>query len=55
MVRHFALRPFFDCTVTLNSRGYFDIHAKLSRASKRYFRFFGAGEPASRTAKAVKR
>jgi hypothetical protein len=42
-------------TVTLNSRGYFDIHARLSRASKRYFRFFGSGEPASRTAKAVKR
>jgi hypothetical protein len=42
-------------TVTLNSSGYFDIHAKLARASKRYFRFFGAGTPASRTAKAVKR
>jgi hypothetical protein len=42
-------------TVTLNSRGYFDFHARLSRASKRYFRFFGAGAPASRTAKAVKR
>jgi hypothetical protein len=42
-------------TVTLNSRGYFDIRAKLSRASKRYFRFFAAGQPASRTAKAVKR
>jgi hypothetical protein len=42
-------------TVTLNSRGYFDIHARLSRASKRYYRFFGAGAPASRTAKAVKR
>jgi hypothetical protein len=42
-------------TVTLNSRGYFDFSAKLSRVSKRYFRFFGAGQPASRTAKAVKR
>jgi hypothetical protein len=42
-------------TLTLNSQGYFDIHAKLSRASKRYFRFFGGGQPASRTAKAVKR
>ncbi|HEY0632530.1 MAG TPA: hypothetical protein VGC98_10785 [Thermoleophilaceae bacterium] len=42
-------------TVTLNSQGYFDVHATLSRASKRYFRFFGAGQPASRTAKAVKR
>jgi hypothetical protein len=42
-------------TVTLNSRGYFDFTAHLSRASKRYFRFFGAGAPASRTAKAVKR
>jgi hypothetical protein len=42
-------------TATLNSRGYFDIHAKVSRASKRYFRFFGGGQPASRTAKAVKR
>jgi len=42
-------------TVTLNSRGYFDFKTKLSRASKRYFRFFGAGAPASRTAKAVKR
>jgi hypothetical protein len=42
-------------TVTLNSRGYFDFGVKLSRASKRYFRFFGAGTPASRTAKAVHR
>jgi hypothetical protein len=42
-------------TVTLNSRGYFDISARLSRPSKRYYRFFGAGAPASRTAKAVKR
>jgi hypothetical protein len=42
-------------TVTLNSRGYFDISARLSRVKKRYFRFFGAGQPASRTAKAVKR
>jgi hypothetical protein len=42
-------------TVALNSRGYFDISARLSRPSKRYYRFFGAGAPASRTAKAVKR
>ena len=42
-------------TVTLNSRGYFDFGVKLSRARKRYFRFFGAGQPASRTAKAVRR
>ena len=42
-------------TATLNSRGYFDVTAKLSRVKKRYFRFFGGGQPASRTAKAVRR
>jgi hypothetical protein len=40
---------------SLNSRGYFDVRVKVSKVSKRYFRFIGAGQPASRTAKAVKR
>jgi hypothetical protein len=39
----------------LNSRGYFDVHVKVSKVSKRYFRFIGSGQPASRAAKAVKR
>jgi hypothetical protein len=38
----------------LNSRGYFDKHVKVSRVSKRYFRFVGAGQPASRVAKAAR-
>jgi hypothetical protein len=37
---------------SLNSRGYFDKRVKVSRVSKRYFRFVGAGQPASRVAKA---
>jgi hypothetical protein len=40
---------------SLNSRGYFDVRVKVSKVSKRYFRFIGAGQPASRSAKAVKR
>ena len=40
---------------SLNSRGYFDVRVKVSRVSKRYFRFIGAGQPASRSAKALKR
>jgi hypothetical protein len=39
----------------LNSRGYFDVRVKVSRVSRRYFRFIGAGQPASRVAKAVRR
>jgi hypothetical protein len=39
----------------LNSRGYFDVYVKVSKVSKRYFRFIGSGQPASRAAKAVKR
>jgi hypothetical protein len=38
----------------LNSRGYFDKRVKVSRVSKRYFRFVGAGQPASRVAKAAR-
>ncbi len=38
---------------TLNGRGYFDKRVKASRMSKRYFRFTGAGTPASRAAKAA--
>lgn len=38
----------------LNSRGYFDKRLKVSRVSKRYFRFVGAGVPASRAAKAAR-
>jgi hypothetical protein len=37
---------------SLNSRGYFDKRVKVTRVSKRYFRFVGAGQPASRVAKA---
>jgi hypothetical protein len=40
---------------SLNSRGYFDVKVKVSKVSKRYFRFIGSGQPASRAAKAVKR
>jgi hypothetical protein len=40
---------------SLNSRGYFDVRVKVTRVKTRYFRFIGAGQPASRTAKAVKR
>jgi hypothetical protein len=40
---------------SLNSRGYFDVAVKVSKISKRYFRFIGSGQPASRTTKAVKR
>ncbi|MEA2432499.1 MAG: hypothetical protein QOF65_1969 [Thermoleophilaceae bacterium] len=40
---------------SLNTRGYFDVIVKVSKISKRYFRFIGSGQPASRTAKAVKR
>jgi hypothetical protein len=36
---------------SLNSRGYFDKRLRVSRASKRYFRFVAAGQPASRSAK----
>ncbi|MEA2457562.1 MAG: hypothetical protein QOC95_534 [Thermoleophilaceae bacterium] len=39
-------------SATLNSRGYFDKRFRVSRVSKRYFRFTGAGTPASRAAKA---
>jgi hypothetical protein len=39
---------------TLNKRGYFDKLVKASRVSKRYFRFVGAGQPASRVAKAAR-
>ena len=42
-------------TAALNVRGYFDKRVKVSRVSKRYFRFVGAGQPASRVAKAAKR
>jgi hypothetical protein len=42
-------------TAALNSRGYFDKRVKVTRVSKRYFRFLGAGQPASRVTKAVKR
>ena len=37
---------------SLNSRGYFDKRVKVSRVSKRYFRFIASGQPASRAAKA---
>jgi hypothetical protein len=39
----------------LNSQGYFDVLVKVSKVSKRYFRFIASGQPASRMAKAVKR
>jgi hypothetical protein len=39
-------------TASLNSRGYFDKRVKVSRSSKRYFRFVASGQPASRAAKA---
>jgi hypothetical protein len=39
---------------SLNSRGYFDRRVKVSRVSKRYFRFIASGQPASRTAKAAR-
>jgi hypothetical protein len=39
-------------TASLNVRGYFDKRVKVSRASKRYFRFVASGQPASRSAKA---
>jgi hypothetical protein len=42
-------------TAALNSRGYFDRLVKVTRVSRRFFRFVGAGQPASRVAKAVKR
>jgi hypothetical protein len=42
-------------TASLNARGYFDKRVKVTRVSKRYFRFLGVGQPASRVAKAVKR
>ena len=41
-------------TAPLNSRGYFDKRVKLSRLSKRYFRFLASGMPASRVAKAAR-
>jgi hypothetical protein len=40
---------------SLNSRGYFDKRVKVSRVSKRYFRFIASGQPASRSAKAARR
>jgi hypothetical protein len=40
-------------SASLNSRGYFDKRVKVSSPSKRYFRFTGAGAPASRAAKAA--
>jgi hypothetical protein len=40
---------------SLNSRGYFDKRVKVSRVSKRYFRFIASGQPASRSAKAAHR
>ena len=40
-------------SATLNSQGYFDKRVKVSSVSKRYFRFVGAGSPASRAAKAA--
>ena len=39
---------------SLNSRGYFDKRVKVSRVSKRYFRFIASGQPASRVAKAAR-
>jgi hypothetical protein len=39
---------------SLNVRGYFDKRVKVSRVSQRYFRFAGAGQPASRSAKAAR-
>jgi hypothetical protein len=40
--------------VSLNVRGYFDKRVKVSRVSKRYFRFIASGQPASRVAKAAR-
>jgi hypothetical protein len=42
-------------TAGLNSRGYFDKRVKVTRASKRSFRFVASGQPASRVAKAARR
>jgi hypothetical protein len=39
---------------SMNSRGYFDKHVKVTRVSKRYFRFVASGQPASRSMKAAK-
>jgi hypothetical protein len=39
---------------SMNSRGYFDKRVKVSRVSKRYFRFIASGQPASRVAKAAR-
>ena len=55
MDRNLWLAVSLSAGVYLVWYGYFDKRVKVSRVSKRYFRFIATGQPASRSMKAAKR